>query len=242
MADRVLIQESALPRQSANVLLGAGLLLVAGIAARFLVHYALPYFGLDSAYFKAFWPHRIQLLFHISGGLVTLCCGPLQFWTGLRRRSVTFHRWTGKLYLLGVIVGAIGGYSLAIYSKPDGFGVAIMFMSTAWILTTAIAYASILRGFVTSHKQWMVRSYLVTFAFVMIRLLIDNLPGITSRLGGSVPERVINVVWISWLVPVAVYEVILQTRRAFGSSMPPGRAAGGCGHSRCAWGADAGAS
>jgi len=61
----------------------------------------------------------------------------------------------------------------------------------------------------------MVRSYLVTFAFVTIRFTIENLPGITARLGGSPPERVINVVWISWSLPLAVYELILQTRRIF---------------------------
>ncbi len=128
---------------------------------------------------------------------------------------MTFHRWTGKLYLMGMAVGAIGGYSLAIYSKPEGYGLAIMVMCTAWVFTTALAYSAILCGLVSHHKEWMVGSYLVTFAFVTIRFTIENWPGITARLGGSPPERVINVVWISWSLPLAVYELILQTRRIF---------------------------
>jgi uncharacterized membrane protein len=217
MADRVVVQENFLPQQSRYLRIGVGLLLLAGIIARFLVLYALPYFEFDPAYFKDFWPHRIRLILHISAGILTLCCGPLQFWTGLRRRAMNFHRLTGKLYLLGVAVGSLSAYSLAIYSKPDGYGVAIMVMSTAWILTTAMAYAAILRGLVNLHKEWMVRSYLVTFAFVTIRLMIADLQGITSHLGATIPERVMNVVWISWLLPIAAYEVILQTRRISGT-------------------------
>lgn len=218
MADRLVLEADSVPRPLPNIFLGTVLLLAVGIAVHFIVHYALPYFGFDPAFFKGFWPHRTQLIFHICGGIVTLCCGPLQFWTGLRRRAMNFHKLTGKLYLLGVAVGSIGGYSLAVYSQPHGFGVAIMAMSTAWIITTGIAYAAILRGLVNLHKEWMVRSYLVTFAFVTIRLLIDTLPRITSLLGGSIPERVINVVWISWLFPLVVFELILQTRKIFGST------------------------
>jgi hypothetical protein len=205
-------------------LIRAGLLLTSAISLRFVAHYAVPYFGYDPAYFKDFWPHRTRLIFHICGGMLTLFCGPLQFWTGLRQRAMNFHRWTGKLYLLGVVVGAIGGYSLAVYSKPVGYGLAIMVMCTAWVFTTAVSYSAILRGLVDLHKQWMVRSYLVTFTFVTIRLIIENLPGVTVRLGGSLPERVINVVWISWLAPLALYELILQARTIFSARQTPSAA------------------
>jgi uncharacterized membrane protein len=220
VSEQAIYQPRVSARPSTRTGAALGLLLVFAVAARFIVHYALPYFAFDPAYFKAFWPHRIQLVLHIAGGMITLVCGPLQFWTGLRRRSMTLHRAIGKLYLAGVAVGAFGGYWLAAYSVPHGFGVAIMFMSTAWLFTTAAAYASILRGLVVVHQQWMIRSYIVTFAFVTIRLLIDNLPFITSRLGGSLPERVINVVWVSWLVPLMVYEVwVLGKKLAAGGRL-----------------------
>ena len=210
MAQHAVVQPRVLSRAASRPFLALALAIVAAIALRFIVHYALPYFALDPAYFKAFWPRRIQLLAHIAGGMITLCCGPLQFWTGLRRRALNVHRWIGKLYLGGVAVGAFGGYWLAAYSQPPGFSVALMFMCTAWLLTTIAAYAAILRGQITIHRQWMIRSYLVTFAFVAIRLLVDNLPFVTVHLGGSLAERVINVVWVSWLVPLAVYEIYRQ--------------------------------
>ena len=217
MAYQAGIQSATYPRHSRNWLATAGLLLVAAVAVRFAAHYALPYFGFDPQLFKDFWPHRIRLILHISGGLLTLLVGPFQFWTGLRRRAMHIHKLTGKLYLFGVVIGAVGGYSLAVYSKPEGFAFALIIMSTAWVLTTAVAYTAILRGLVNLHQEWMVRSYIVTFAFVNIRLLIDNLPFITAHLGGTLPERVINVVWISWLLPLAAYELILQARKILAS-------------------------
>jgi hypothetical protein len=47
-------------------------------------------------------------LIHTSGGLPALFVGPWQFWTGLRRTVPRIHRWTGRLFLLGVAVGVTG--------------------------------------------------------------------------------------------------------------------------------------
>jgi hypothetical protein len=84
----------------------AGLsLVVFGIAVKFLIRYALPYFRFDQAYFDQFgyWPHRGRLILHICGAMLALICGPFQFWTGLRQIALSFHRWTGRLYLVGLL-------------------------------------------------------------------------------------------------------------------------------------------
>jgi uncharacterized membrane protein YozB (DUF420 family) len=199
-----------------------GLLLLASVvAARFLVHYAAPYFRWDPKYFDYFWPHRFRLITHISGGIVALVCGTLQLWTGLRQRAMRFHRWTGRLYLVGVSIGIIGAFLMTLSTTPKSFGVALRGLAIGWLLTTGIAWAAILRGRVAMHKEWMVRSYLVTFAFVTFRVLTDDLPSVTARLGGSPDDALANVTWLSWLVPLAVYEVILQSRRLFGAELNP---------------------
>ena len=195
-----------------HVTLGA-LLVTAAVNARFLVHYAAPYFAWDPKYFDYFWPHRWRLIMHICGGIVALICGTLQMWTGLRRRAMRFHRWTGRVYLGGVAVGITGAFLMTVYTTPHSFGVALMGLATAWGLTTAIAYAAILKGQVQMHREWMTRSYLVTFAFVTFRVLVDNLPGLTARFGSSPDDTLTNTTWICWVVPLAVYEVILQSKR-----------------------------
>jgi hypothetical protein len=60
------------------------------------------------------------------------------------------------------------------------------------------------------HKEWMVRAYVVTFAFVTFRLLNDYGP--TSHLQPA-NDRAITIGWASWVLPLLVTEVILQLRR-----------------------------
>jgi len=198
---------------SSKAAVTAILLLAFVAAARFLVHYALPYFRFDPKQFDYYWPHRFRLITHISGGMVALVCGTLQLWTGLRQKAMAFHRWTGRIYLVGVAVGITGAFLMTVYTTPKSFGVALRGLAIAWLLTTGIAWAAILRGRVPLHKEWMVRSYLVTFAFVTFRVITDNLPSLSARLGSSPGDASANVTWLSWVLPLAVYEVILQTRR-----------------------------
>jgi uncharacterized membrane protein YozB (DUF420 family) len=212
--------DATLPRRSSKwfsstAAVTAILLLASAVAARFLVHYAAPYFRFDAKQFDYYWPHRFRLITHISGGVVALVCGTLQLWTGLRQKAMRFHRWTGRIYLVGVAVGIIGAFLMSVYTTPKSFGVALRALAIAWLLTTGIAWAAILRGRVPLHKEWMVRSYLVTFAFVTFRVITDNLPALYARLGSSQDDASANVTWLSWVLPLAVYEVILQGRRLY---------------------------
>jgi hypothetical protein len=79
-----------------------------------------------------------------------------------------------------------------------------------------MAYYAILKRRVSVHKEWMVRAYVVTFAFVTFRILSDYSP--MSQLQPEV-DRVNVIIWMSWVVPLLVAEVILQARR-MGSPMP----------------------
>ena len=216
MAAGATLPESTPRKSSWNLPTTLALLLASVVAARFLIHYTFPYFAWDPKYFDYYWPHRFRLIMHISGGIVALVCGTLQLWTGLRQKAMTFHRWTGRIYLVGVAVGITGALLMTLSTTPKSFGVALRGLATAWLMTTAIAWAAILRGRVPLHKEWMVRSYLVTFAFVTFRVMTDNMPWLLSRLASTADEASTNVTWLSWVVPLAVYEVILQARRLLG--------------------------
>jgi hypothetical protein len=125
------------------------------------------------------------------------------------------HVWTGRLYLLGVVVGSSGAFLMTVYTTPKSFGIALIFLALAWIFTTGVAFAAILRGMVALHKEWMIRSYIVTFAFVMFRVVQDNLPIVVKHLGDSENDGLANTTWISWLVPLALFELIRQARKMF---------------------------
>lgn len=213
MASSATLSGSSAKSFSRFVIIGL-LAVVSAVAARFIWHYASPYFlHFGERQFDAYWPHRFRLITHIGGGIVALTCGTFQLWTGLRQRAMNVHRWIGRVYLVGAAVGILGAFLMAVYSQPRSFGVALMALAVAWAGTTGMAWAAILGGRVEIHKEWMLRSYIVAFAFVTFRFITDLMPGVTARLGSNQGDALTSVAWLCWVLPLAVYEAILQTRR-----------------------------
>jgi uncharacterized membrane protein YozB (DUF420 family) len=192
---------------------------ILGIAVAFVLKYVFRYYlNYNEAAFTDpnlgaanYWAMRRWLLPHMTGGMVALLTGPWQFWTGLRQRHMRIHRWTGRLFLCGVAVGSLGAFRLAVSTTFGwAFGVGLLGLATAWVTTAGMAYYAILQGHVQTHKEWMVRAYVVTFAFVTFRLLNDYGP--TSRLEPA-QDRALTYIWLCWSVPLLVTEIILQLRR-----------------------------
>ncbi len=182
------------------------------MALYFFLKAAFHYFFLTQESYGPYWAHRGGLLLHICGGTISLFLGPLQFWSGLRRKYLRFHRWTGRLYLAGVVIGAAGAFYLAFHSVVGpAFSIPLMMLGLMWVLSSAIALVTILRGKVAVHREWVTRSYVLTFAFVIFRLLADS-PFLTGI--GSVKERLITIAWLCWTIPLLITELILQRKRS----------------------------
>lgn len=154
--------------------------------------------------FKIYWPHKDWLTFHIVGGTLALAMGPFQLWSGLRQRHFQIHRWTGRLYLLGILIGGIGAFSMARFTKPRDFGFALDVLTASWWLIIAMGFVAIKRGRIDQHREWMIRGYVLTFAFVMIRVLTD------LHIGASLGDQQFALqAWLSWTVPLLITEVVL---------------------------------
>ena len=157
-----------------------------------------------------YWPRRGWLLTHIVGGLIALLSGPVQLWLGLHDVKIHVHRKLGLLYMAGMTIGSIGAIGLAL--QTDGgliFGSGLFFLSLAWISTTSLAYVAIRRGLVDQHREWTIRSYVVTFAFVTFRV------GQVAMVGSGVPllTTIGVMAWACWAVPLLVTELVIQGRK-----------------------------
>ena len=185
---------------------------LAYLALRFFVrdplHYILDH---SEQSFGRHWQHRWLMLLHIAGGTLALFAGPFQLWTGLGRRYLHLHRWTGRVYLAGTLVGGAAAFYLAFSSPLRDFGIALFMMALAWWTTVAMATLAILRQQVAAHKEWMIRGYVVAFAFVTFRWWLEF--PVWEFLGSA---RLATVAWLSWVVPLLVAEVLLQWKRTVG--------------------------
>jgi uncharacterized membrane protein len=111
---------------------------------------------------------------HVIAGVTALISGPLQFSSRLRRRFPAFHRVLGRVYVCAVFVAAPLAVFLARHN-PNPLAIEFTFASTfqaaAWATTTAVAFLAARNRYIPQHREWMVRSYAVTFTFVGTRVL-----------------------------------------------------------------------
>jgi uncharacterized membrane protein YozB (DUF420 family) len=125
------------------------------------------------------WPRHGFLFTHIIAGTLVLFLGAYQLWSGLKQRKMTYHPAIGRIYCGGVLLGSIGATFSVVYSH-DPFGEERLFVITAplfasifaWLVTTAMAFYAIRKRNYEQHKEWMIRSFVLTFfAFAGVRII-----------------------------------------------------------------------
>ncbi len=124
---------------------------------------------------------RELLIPHTLAGTFALLIGPINFSSRIRQRHLQLHRILGRVYVISVLVGAFTGIALA-WGRPGLPGTSMQ--AAAWIVCTTAAVITARNRQVDQHRQWMARSYAITFTFVSSRVL--NLwPRYWSHLGDS---------------------------------------------------------
>ena len=187
------------------------LLAVGAVAIYFVYRYTLHYFFWTPESYGYYWAYRLPLIAHVSGGLVALLVGVFQLWSGLNIQAMRSHPVSGRIYLAAVLVGSLAGMVLAVTSALYGFawGVGVFSLAVAWLATTGMALVCIKRRNIKAHRQWMIRSYIVTFAFVLFRLTTDYIPS-EALWGVSLADMSTAMIWAVWVLPLLAYDVYLQ--------------------------------
>jgi uncharacterized membrane protein len=200
--------------RDSHKLLGIVLALLAVCALWFirknLLHYFIDYS--PASYTAYLWPRRGALIPHALGGLLAITTGLVQIWLGLTHRVGTLHRTLGKVYCAGVLVASLAGYYLVITipSKYLVYGTGLFALCTAWIVTTSMAVIAIRNRQFEQHREWMLRSYTVTFAFATFRLLEHWL--IDHHVAS--PDDVDAILaWACWSVPLLLLEPLIQLQK-----------------------------
>ena len=190
------------------------LLIVVGVLALYFAYeFVLRYFVWNELVYGYYWQYRVPLAIHVTAGLVALLVGVFQLWSGLNGKAMRTHPLTGRLYATAVVVGSFAAMVLAVTSAVFGFAwaVSLFSLAVAWLAITGTAIYCIRRRNVAAHKQWMIRSYIVTFAFVTFRIITDYVP-YEAMWGISRPEMSNAVIWPVWVLPLLAYQIYLQYR------------------------------
>ena len=146
---------------------------------------------------------------HVGSGLAAISIGPIQLSTFIQRRKV-WHRYLGYFYVSMVILSGLSGLLMAPYAMAGmmaqlGFAT----LSIIWVSTTLWAVSAIRTRKLTSHRNWMFRSYALTFSAITQRTML------LIPLLFSVDFFVIYKysAWLPWIFNLAVVEIILANSR-----------------------------
>jgi len=148
---------------------------------------------------------------HMICGFVALFIGPLQFSSRLRQGNLKRHRLLGKIYVCAIIAGAIGGY-LLVWGNHTPFGAAVDVLASLWLVTAVVAYVTARKRQIVQHRQWMIRSYSVTFFFVVDRVPFE-FPSFQPSEAGNV-GLILTLCILAILIPdIAFAWPIIMGRR-----------------------------
>ncbi len=150
--------------------------------------------------------HQTGILAHIAGGSLALALGPFQFLQRLRARRPQVHRWLGRFYLLGILLGGAAGLYMATFAYA-GMITRLGFSALAilWLATGFLAYRTIRAGQVAAHRRWMMRNFALTFAAVTLRLEMPLLMALWGDVAGYQ-----MVAWLCWLPNLLVIEGVIR--------------------------------
>jgi uncharacterized membrane protein len=157
-----------------------------------------------SAYLPAFY-------IHILTGSIVLITGVIQLSKWIRTKFRRWHRLAGKIYVVVLLIfTAPSGFVMALYAN-GGLAAGTGFVSLAllWWYFTWQGWKSAMGQRWDLHREFMMRSYALTFAAVTLRLY-----SFFFALAGYRGESIyIIIAWLSWVPSLLLMEIYLRQNR-----------------------------
>jgi uncharacterized membrane protein len=152
----------------------------------------------------------LMIRVHIVLAIITLLTGPLGIMKRLRLKSLTFHRWNGRAYVLSIVLNYIPGLYVSFFATggwPSIIG--FLILNTLWLITTIFGYIFIKRKDVLRHSQWITRSFFLSFANMIIYIIVAITHfGLDLSYGLSYTIAV----WISWIFNLTIAEIVIRKK------------------------------
>ena len=150
---------------------------------------------------------RPWLWIHAGFAATALITGPWQFIPRLRARWPRVHRVLGRVYVGSCLIGGVAGLMLATGSSAGpiaraGFGM----LALVWIPINANGWRLAMAGRYAEHRQWMIRSFAVTFGAVLLRVYLPA----AQAMGFEFMPAYRAISWLSWVPNLIVAELYLR--------------------------------
>lgn len=114
---------------------------------------------------------RTAFYIHVFTSILTLLAGLTQFSAYILKEHKSLHRMMGKIYLVSVLfINFPSGMILAFYANGHlPTKIAFIILDSLWFWFTLKAFLEIKKRNIQAHKQYMMRSYALTFSAITLR-------------------------------------------------------------------------
>ena len=158
---------------------------------------------------------------HMLGGTGMLFLGGFNLYLAGRRIAFPLHRRIGQAYLLTGAFGAIVALGITLSpahkSPPTAIftnaSVSLSMLALAWLAFAALGWRAARNRRFQSHRDWMIRSYVLVWSFVFCRIA-SRVSSIDDLGNGEA------FIWLSWVGPLIVAEIGLQWRHGAAQVRP----------------------
>lgn len=159
---------------------------------------------------------------HVFLAIAVHFFGPLQLVPAVRKRFPAFHRWSGRLFILGVTVAVIsGGYMLVVREIGNALlrtGFIIQALLMVWFGALAVYHAIGRR--IDIHMRWATRLFLAASAVWFFRVMIMAWFATTGGIGIDTSNGTgwfIDAMTFLQFLPILLYEVYWRVRDSGGA-------------------------
>jgi len=160
---------------------------------------------------------------HLFAAVPLLLIAPLQFSRRVRQHWPRWHRWAGRIYLVGAMIAAVLAVYLGVTIKYEGSRIPLALFGGVWFAFSVAAWLCARRRDFVAHQRFMIRGYLLAMAFVWVRIMYDvqneMFPFIRNE-----DVRDTTREWLSFVVPLLVAETWLSwwpaVRRTLRTTLP----------------------
>jgi uncharacterized membrane protein len=152
-----------------------------------------------------------MFIVHAFSGSAALISGSLQFNRTLLIHRRELHRFLGRVYVAAIWVSSAAALWNAVFfdvTLPAKFAFGVL--AVLWFSTTTAAFLHIRRRETKEHREWMIRSFSLSFFFVTGGFWM---PGLAST---GLPEEIAYplAVLLGWALNLVFAELwIRQTRK-----------------------------
>lgn len=167
--------------------------------------------------------HFTILILHITTAFLALVSGLFQFHTRFRTSYPSWHRAFGRIYVYSVFLSGLLGLVLSFYADSFTKGLAFLTLSVLWLFTCWKGFRYAVKGQLSQHRSWMIRSYAITLVATTARLVVPlcillylTMHGFHLPEGGreQMIDDILDVnVWIGLIINLVVVEWYLLSRR-----------------------------